>query len=701
MTTPDLLHRVARLYGVQFIYRDGLAELRKAPTEAVLLVLQALGAPVHRLEDVHDAYRQSRKAKWQQVIEPVIVVWQNDPMKFKVRLPAELGDTPASYRIVLEDGRALEGEIRADPTSRPVAREVDGMRYVARRFLGPAEIPLGYHRLYLRIGPLEVDSYLFCAPVQAYIDPDLNAKRWGLFCPLYALHSERSWGAGDFSDLERFVQFTAERGGHAVATLPMLANFLDEPFNPSPYAPVSRLFWNEFFLDIERVAELNECAEAKSILSSSFVTELQGLRSAPLVDYRHLMALKRQVLFALAGSLAGQESERKASFERYVASHPVAQDYAAFRAKTECERQSWLRWPPANRDGALRPGDIDDDAKHYHLYVQWLCHEQLATLSEDARARGAALYLDFPLGVNRDGYDVWRRRELFALNMSGGAPPDSLFIKGQNWGFPPLHPEILRQRGYRYYVECLSHHMRSAGMLRIDHVMGLHRAFWVPEGCGATDGAYVRYHAPEFYAILNLESHRHRVPVVGENLGTVPDYVNQAMARHAIRGMYVGQFGVTVDPTFCLDEVPVKVVASLNTHDTATFMGFWQGNDIADRVDLKLLNEAQGDIERRYRAAQREALIAFLREEILLGDDLSEFAILKGWLSYLAQQHEEFLLINLEDLWLESAAQNVPGTWQERPNWQRKARYSLDALERLESVNNFLSAIRDIRERIR
>jgi 4-alpha-glucanotransferase len=130
-------------------------------------------------------------------------------------------------------------------------------------------------------------------------------------------------------------------------------------------------------------------------------------------------------------------------------------------------------------------------------------------------------------------------------------------------------------------------------------------------------------------------------------------------------------------------------------------MGFWQGNDIADRVDLKLLNEAQGEIERRYRAAQREALIAFLREEILLGDDLSEFAILKGWLSYLAQQHEEFLLINLEDLWLESAAQNVPGTWHERPNWQRKARYSLDALERLENVNNFLSAIRDIRERIR
>ncbi|HLN87528.1 MAG TPA: 4-alpha-glucanotransferase, partial [Candidatus Limnocylindrales bacterium] len=489
-------------------------------------------------------------------------------------------------------------------------------------------------------------------------------------------------------------------GGHAVATLPMLASFLDEPFNPSPYAPVSRLFWNELFLDVERIAELQQSSEAKNIMTASFATEMQRLSALPLVDYHRLMTLKRKVLEALTRSLLSQASERRDNFERYVATHPVAQDYAAFRAKTERERQSWLNWPVENRDGVLRREDFDADAKLYHLYVQWQCEEQTAALRDHARACGTALYLDFPLGVNRDGYDVWRLREQFALHMSGGAPPDGLFVKGQNWGFPPLHPELIRQQGYRYYIDCLRHHMSTAGMLRIDHVMGLHRAYWVPEGFDATDGVYVHYCAPEFYAILNLESHRHQVEIVGENLGTVPDYVNQAMTRHNIRGIHVGQFGVNADPATALDEIRAPVVACLNTHDTATFMGFWQAKDIDDRVALGLLEEAAAVNERSYRAAQREALIAFLRTRELLTDDTSAGAVFKGWLSYLAEQSDAFLQISLEDLWLEPAPQNVPGTWRERPNWQRRARYSLEELRQMRTHHDFLQTISDIRKRM-
>ena len=509
--TSDLLNRTARLYGIQSAYFDGLEELREAPADAILLALKALGAPVNRLDDLADAYRQHWQSLWQRVIEPVVVVWQGEPVKVKLRLSAELAEIPATYRIVLEDGAALEGELCDDPDFRLVMREVESMRYVTRQLLGPANLPIGYHRLHLRIGALDLECYLFCAPVHAYAPADRQARDWGLFCPLYALHSERSWGAGDFSDLEQLVEFTAEHGGHAVATLPMLATFLDEPFNPSPYAPVSRLFWNEFYLDVERIAELQQCPEAKSIMSASFATEMQRLSALSLVDYRRLMALKRRVLEALARSLLSHDGDRRISFERYVETHPVAEDYAAFRAKNERERKSWLYWPAENRDGTLRPEDFDEDARRYHLYVQWQCEEQTAALCDHARARNSALYLDLPLGVNRDGYDVWRERELFALNMNGGAPPDGLFIKGQNWGFPPLQPENIRRQGYRYYIDCLRHHMRTARMLRVDHVMGLHRAFWVPDGFRATDGVYVRYRAAEFYAILNLESHRHQV----------------------------------------------------------------------------------------------------------------------------------------------------------------------------------------------
>ncbi len=703
MTVPNLLHRLTQLYNVQPAYRDGLKQCREAPLESILLVLQALGAPINidRPDDLDDAYRQRHQALWQRVIEPVTVVWENQPLRLKVRIPGELADTPSNYRIVLEDGATLDGELRDDPTFNIVSREVEAVRYVTRRLLGPTQIPLGHHRLYLRIdAALEVESYLICAPIHAYTSADRGAKRWGLFCPLYALHSERSWGSGDFSDLEELVVFTAEHGGHAVATLPMLATFLDEPFNPSPYAPVSRLFWNEFYLDVERIPELQDCAAAKSIISASFATEMQRLSAAPLVQYGELMALKRKVLEALARSLLSQSSERRVSFEHYLATHPVAQDYAAFRAKTERERQSWLNWPAESRDGALRPEDFDANTKHYHLYVQWQCAEQTAALRDHARARGAALYLDFPLGVNRDGYDVWREPGQFALHMSGGAPPDGLFLKGQNWGFPPLHPEQLRRQGYRYYIDCLRHHMGTAAMLRIDHVMGLHRAYWVPEGFDATDGVYVHYRAPEFYAILNLESHRHRVEIVGENLGTVPDYVNVAMTRHHIWGLHVGQFGVGVDPSAALDQTPAPVVASLNTHDTATFMGFWQAEDIDDRVALGLLESAPAENERCYRAAQREALIAFLRNHDLLCDDASGAAVLQGWLTYLAGQANEFLQITLEDLWLEAAPQNVPGTWHERPNWQRRARHSLDELRRMGPVSDFLQTISDIRKRM-
>lgn len=578
-------------------------------------------------------------------------------------------------------------------------RNVEGARYVGRRLLFDAKIPLGYHRLQLQLDDTKLDAYLFSAPQEAYL-PNPNGKRWGVFCPVYALSSAQSWGIGDFSDLAALVDFVAELNGDAVATLPMLASFLDEPFDPSPYAPVSRLFWNEVFLDVTKIPELIECSAARAVCETAdFQTELASARAAALVDYRKVMTLKRKVLEALVRFLLTQTTERRESFEKFIATHPRARDYAAFRAKVERERKSWLDWDAAGRDGILSLNDYDENAKRYHLYVQWQCAEQAHGLRDNARARGMALYLDFPLGVNRDGYDVWRERELFVLGANGGAPPDSLFTKGQNWGFPPLHPETIRRQGYRYYIDCLRHHMASAGMLRIDHVMGWHRVFWVPNGFTATDGLYVHHRPAEFYAILNLESHRHRVQIVGENLGTVPVYVNEALKRHKIFGMYVGQFGVNAHAESALDPVPSHTVASLNTHDTPTFMGFWNGADIEDRVALGLLKDSQTQNEHQYRAAQRQALIRFLRSRRWLGGDDSEAAVLQAWLTFLAREEEAFMLINLEDLWLETAPQNVPGTWQERSNWRRKARFSVKEIRQSAELREILTAIRDNREK--
>jgi 4-alpha-glucanotransferase len=237
-------------------------------------------------------------------------------------------------------------------------------------------------------------------------------------------------------------------------------------------------------------------------------------------------------------------------------------------------------------------------------------------------------------------------------------------------------------------------------MLRIDHVLGLHRAFWVPDGFSAADGLYVHNRAEEYYAVLSLESHRQQVQIVGENLGTVPPYVTEALARHKILGMHVSQFGVNTDPANALDAAPSHTVASLNTHDTATFMSFWTGADTDDRLALGLINQEQAQQEACYRAAQRDAIVAYLRAAGLLGSDIGAGAVLGAWLKFLAAGGAEFLLINLEDLWLETAPQNVPGTWEERPNWQRKARLTLEEIRATPEIAELLRTIGDIRRRM-
>jgi 4-alpha-glucanotransferase len=699
MTDP--LHILARLYNIQADYRDGLGQSRKAAPEAIVKVLQALGAPLTSFDDIPDVLHRRRQTLWQRAVEPVTIAWQGQPPLIRIRLPTQLADTVVHYRVTFENGGEIEGDCRDFDRFTKVPKVIDGTRYVTRRLTLPANPPLGYHSLRLQVGGLDFESFLISAPLHAYA-PEDEARRWGLFCPLYALNSGRSWGAGDFSDLGDLIDFTEELNGHAAATLPLLASFLGEPFNPSPYAPVSRLFWNEIYLDLERVPELAHCTQAQAMLDSEELRrELAAMRSQPLVDYRKAMALKRNILIPLSRSLLQGTSARKDSFNQFVDTHPRARDYAAFRATVERAGTTWRYWQPPAREGHLTANDYDRNDQNYHLYVQWLCREQIDALSHQANTRGTGLYLDFPLGVNRDGYDVWRERHLFALAASGGAPPDELFIKGQNWGFPPFQPDALRAQGYRYYIDCLRHHMGGAAMLRVDHVMGLHRAFWVPEGFDATDGMYVRYPASEFYAIFNLESQRHRVRIVGENLGTVPDYVNEALARHKILGMHVGQFGVGTDPAAALQAAPRHTVASLNTHDTATFMGFWSGADIQDRLALGLINTEQASDEHRHRAAQRQALAAFLQNQGYFTEtNPGAGAVLRAWLIFLAGQGEEFLLVNLEDLGLEAAPQNVPGTWQERPNWRRKGRFTLADIRAREPLMTLLRTISDKRSRI-
>ena len=702
--TLQALHRLARLYGVQVRYRDGFGVMRQSPPETLLAVLAQLGAPVAGAKDIVRAASDRRRAIWEQLVEPVVVMWRGRGRTARVPLRIPAGAEAATLSVLLqfEDGREplccrqRVGELKT------VGEAVVGRRrFLAKSLTLPESLPEGYHRLHVTLGRREAEALVIVAPRTAF-SPGPSAKRgWGLFLPLYALRTDRGSASGDFSDLEDLLAWTIELGGSAVGTLPLSACYLDEPCHPSPYTPVSRRFWNEFYLDPARAPELDQSPRARSLLASAAYTrQREQLQQSDLVDYRREMASKRRVLEALARSLTARPSARYNEFRAYVASRPDLDTYAKFRAVVETRGSLWPDWPARLRAGTIRAGDFDKAARDYHLYVQWLADEQLTALADRAGDKGAGLYLDLPLGVHSGGFDVWEDPESFALNVAGGAPPDRFFTHGQNWGFAPQHPENIRRRHYRPWIACLRSHMRRASMLRIDHVMGLHRLYWVPRGQQADQGAYVRYRARELYAILALESRRHKTVIVGEDLGTVPRYVRARMKEHGIRRMSVGQFEFRNRPRSPLRPVAANSVASLNTHDMRPFAAFWKQLDIDDQVDLGLLTRGDSAQDRSRREAVKQALRRHFFAEGQSKNNKDEILpMVKALLGKQAASRAEFLMINLEDLWAETEPQNTPGTVDERPNWRRRARYDLDTIKRMRSVARLLRKLDRLRNR--
>lgn len=591
-----MLRKLAHSYGVQTSYLDVHGEHTVSNPESVLAVLQTLGAPLARLEDADDAFRQRRRDLCRRVLPPVVPLWDDGVSGIRVTLPAEVASRELTARLYLEDGNVRDWS----PTARTVLRlrVVDGEGYITTRLPLPT-LPLGYHRLTIDVGGVGHETLLIRAPTRSFRDPAAR-RRWGLFAPIYAIRSRDSKGVGDFTDLARLMRFTAKHGGELVSTLPLYASFPEEP---SPYSPMSRLFWNELYVDTGEREDTDPSG---------------GSDPRALLDFPALFEAKR-------AGLASMDRDHGA-LQSFQSKFPLALDFARFRAFMHPHGTDWSRWPQRQREGVIDGSDVDEEEVLYHLFNQLRAEHQLKSL----RDTGTGLYLDLPLGVHRHGYDTWRERALFATGADVGAPPDAAFPGGQNWSTPPVLPHESQRQGHRYLRRAFRHAMRHASLLRIDHIMGLHRQFWIPQGADVADGVYVRYPAEELYAILTLESLRTECELIGENLGIVPDFVNIAMRRHGLRGLYVMQ--LTPDAP-----IPEETVASLNTHDTATFAGHAGANPAA----------------------------------------------LQRALSVLLASRAEIVNIALEDLWLEPEPHNVPGTTsRERPeNWRRPMRHSLEELE--------------------
>jgi 4-alpha-glucanotransferase len=608
------LRSLATALGVHTEYTDGLRKHVTVGPETLVRVCAAVGAEVTRPADAAEALRAFRASPKAGLVPPVLVAWDGSLS------PVAITDEgPVHAELRLENGDV-------------VALERSGAELRATR-----PLPFGYHRLTIEAPGPSTACAVVSAPVQAWRRPGSH-RSWGVGTQLAALRSTRSRSVGDLKDLQSLCGWVGERGGDLVTVLPILPTFNSQPPEPSPYSPVSRLFWSELILDLE-----------------------DAHRPAPAPATLDVTRADAEVRSALATHAPPPASSVDAELARY----------AQFRGAQARFGRNWRDWPASARAGALEPGDVAAEEERFHLVAQTLVRRQLHDLRQRQDEGGMRLGLDLAVGVHPDGYDPWSRQSLFGEGMSVGAPPDAGFPSGQDWGFAPVVPQASRREGHRYLAASIGLQAGLAGVLRVDHIMAWSRLYWIPHGLGLHEGTYVSYPAEELFAVLTLESSRNRCEVVGENLGTVPPEIDAALPRHRIWGMYLAQFASS-GPAF--SPPTAASVALVGTHDTPTFAGWLAGNDVTERVRYGLLAHSAAPAVKK----ERSKAARLLAER--LGCSAQEpRAFLAALLEWLGRSESPLVVPWLEDFWLEEHAVNLPGTRsQERANWQRPMRRLLD-----------------------
>lgn len=695
------LRRVAELIGIGTRHVDALGAVHEPDEDTLSRLIASFGLPAEPAQAAEALAEESRNAPFG--LPPVHIVAHEapDPM-LRLRLAV---DIPIQWNCRFEDGTEASGRDSAIPGG--------GDRSDEAMLRLPAPLPLGYHRLELSAGAVSAQLGLIVAPSACYLHPALQpgARSWGLTAQLYGLRSGGDWGIGDFTGLAQLCREAAPLGATTVGVNPLHALFAAEPRHFSPYSPSSRAHLNCLYIDVTAVPGYTEDAAARSSASPDAIATAQ---TAELVDYAAVGTAKRPVLEALFRHFRGRElgSERNArsavggSFRVFQREGGEAlQSFALFEAlhehfSREGRQFSWQDWPEPMRD-PRSPAVADfaranADRVEFFQFLQWEADRQLGEAAAAGQRSGLAigLYRDLAVGVNPNGAEAWADQQLIAPGAAIGAPPDPLSRAGQNWGLAPINPLVLRRRGFAPIIAALRANMRHAGILRIDHVMGLQRLYWVPSGSPAPGGAYVNYPFDELLRLVALESQRNRCAVIGEDLGTLPEGFREKTQTANVLSYRILAFERRHDGKFIPPaEYPPLAAASAATHDLATLKGFWLGRDIEWRRRLWLYPDAAAEAtELEERRRDRQFLMEALVAEGLIGPDrCSEFLGANGEPvysnllgeavhAYLARSRARLMLIQLEDVIGESEQANLPGTDDEHPNWRRRLPCSIEDL---------------------
>jgi 4-alpha-glucanotransferase len=552
----------------------------------------------------------------------------------------------------------VEGEGFALPEPGTVRLE-DGAELSATREL-PADLPLGYHRLITE----HQDVALLVVPAQL----PAPTPAWGWMLQLYALRSAGSWGIGDYADLAEFAHRSAtELDAGLLLVNPVQAIAPVTPIQRSPYSPASRRFANPLYL---RVTDLPEFAAADPDTRRA-VTALRPDAERELIDYDEVWRAKLAAL-ELLHPLAGPQPDPE----------PALRDFATWCALAERHGPDWRTWPadlrhPDNPAVAAARADLAPRVA-FHSWLQRACEQQL---DQARRHAGLRIVHDLPVGVDPGGADAWALQDVFASDVTVGAPPDAFSQQGQDWRLPPWRPDKLAETGYAPFRDVLRSVLRHADGVRVDHVAGLWRLWWVPPGEPASRGAYVRYDPRAMLGVLALEAHRAGAVVVGEDLGTVLPEVTRTLHQRGMLSTAVLWFqrdyqrpGQPVVPP---RDWPASAMASITTHDLPTAAGYLRDEQVRVRAERGLLTRSD-EAEYAAAAAERAGLLDLLAAEGLAEPEAPEAELVRALHGLLARSPCAVLLTAPQDVLGELRQPNLPGTVDEYPNWRIPLPVTLD-----------------------
>ncbi|OLT12237.1 4-alpha-glucanotransferase [Pseudonocardia sp. CNS-139] len=595
--------------------------------------------------------------------------------------------TPEARTSALAAARAAAGRLPATIAARshrsrplPVPGELVDDRGGRRSV---TEIPAGLDPGWYRLETADQDVTVVVAP-PALPDPP---RGWGWMLQLYAVRSAGSWGVGDLGDLRRFTSWAGSHGAGAVLLNPLHAITPVPPVQPSPYTPSSRRFGTPLAL---RVTDLDAYDRADPATRAE-VDALRPEQAGGRIEYDRVWAAKRAAL-ELLWRAAGRPEPRDAGADLW--------EFATFCALAERYGARWRRWP-ADLQRPDAPGIAAARAAlaprvAFHAWVQQQVQTQLADVRAAARRAGVQVVHDLAVGCDPEGADGWALQDVLAHGVRIGAPPDAFSQQGQDWGLPPWRPDRLAATGYAAYRDLLRALLRQADGLRIDHVAGLWRLWWVPPGETPDRGTYVHYDAEVILAVLTLEAYWSGALVVGEDLGTVEPEVTEGLAERNMLGSSVLWFTRDRDaegePLLPPQEWPERSVATISTHDLPTATGFLRGEHVRARAELGLLDDVAAETAKA--AAERDELVALLRAEGLVGAEPDEDELVVALHALLARSRSRLALVSPYDVVGEVRQPNLPGTIDEYPNWRLPLPVTLEELAAAPRVETVVAEMR-------